>query len=47
VAWRTDFLENLGGLSAPEVKNKEWLYLLKQETRNSIMVEGIFQEYYP
>ncbi len=42
VAWRENILANLGGLPAPEVQNKEWLYLLKQETRNSIMVEGIF-----
>ncbi|MCP4215923.1 MAG: Fic family protein [bacterium] len=42
VAWREGILESLGGLPAPEVKNKEWLSLLKQETRNSIMVEGIF-----
>ncbi|MEJ5258490.1 MAG: Fic family protein [Fervidobacterium sp.] len=25
-----------------EVTNKEWLYMLKEETRNSIMIEGIF-----
>ncbi len=40
--WRKQILENLGGLPAPEVRNQEWLYLLKKETRNSIMVEGIF-----
>jgi Fic family protein len=42
LAWRREILKNLGGLPEPEVKNKEWLYLLKKETRNSIMVEGIF-----
>jgi Fic family protein len=42
VGWRHDILGNLGGLPAPEVRSNEWLYLLKQETRNSIMVEGIF-----
>lgn len=40
--WRCKLLQNLGGLPAPSVENKEWLYLLKKETRNSIMVEGIF-----
>lgn len=40
--WRTEILKNLGGLPAPEIRNDEWLYLLKDETRNSIMVEGIF-----
>ncbi|MGE5340377.1 MAG: Fic family protein [Candidatus Omnitrophota bacterium] len=42
LAWREQVLRTLGGLPAPEVKNEEWLYLLKKETRNSIMVEGIF-----
>jgi Fic family protein len=27
--WRQDILQNLGGLPEPEVKNWEWLYLLK------------------
>lgn len=42
LAWREQVLKSLGGLPAPEVKNEEWLYLLKKETRNSIMVEGVF-----
>lgn len=42
LAWREQVLKNLGGLPPPEVINQEWLYLLKKETRNSIMVEGIF-----
>lgn len=42
LAWRKDVLDKLGGLPSPEVVNLEWLYLLKKETRNSIMVEGIF-----
>lgn len=25
-----------------EITNKEWLYMLKEETRNSLMIEGIF-----
>ncbi|MGC9080190.1 Fic family protein, partial [Sulfurihydrogenibium sp.] len=32
----------IGGLPEPQVKNKEWLYLLEEETRNSIMIEGFF-----
>ncbi|UOD35579.1 Fic family protein [Deferribacteraceae bacterium V6Fe1] len=39
---RKDILEGLGGLPEPEVINKEWLYLLGEETRNSILVEGYF-----
>ena len=42
VVWRQSLLKEWGGLPPPEVKNKEWLYLLKNETRNSIMIEGIF-----
>lgn len=40
--WRKEMLNKLGGLPAPEIRNAEWLYLLKNETRNSVMVEGIF-----
>jgi len=39
---RREILEELGGLPEPKVVNKEWLYLLKEETRNSIMIEGYF-----
>ena len=39
---RKEILEALGGLPEPKVKNKEWLYLLEEETRNSIMIEGFF-----
>lgn len=39
---RIKLLKQNGGLSEPEVKNKEWLYLLKEESRNSIMIEGFF-----
>jgi Fic family protein len=42
IAWRQSLVKELGGLPPPQVKNKEWLYMLKNETRNSIMVEGIF-----
>ncbi len=39
---RKELLERLGGLSEPKVENKEWLYLLGEETRNSISIEGYF-----
>ena len=35
-------LKKLGGLPEPEVINQEWLYILKEETRNSILIEGFF-----
>jgi len=42
VLLRKELLEEIGGLPEPQVINKEWLYLLKEETRNSIMIEGFF-----
>jgi len=39
---RRRLLEELGGLPEPRVQNKEWLYLLGEETRNSISIEGYF-----
>ncbi|WP_187646897.1 Fic family protein [Nitrosophilus labii] len=39
---RKEILHNLGGLEEPKVENREWLYLLEEETRNSILVEGYF-----
>ncbi|OGP93599.1 MAG: hypothetical protein A2156_10660 [Deltaproteobacteria bacterium RBG_16_48_10] len=39
---RFDLLKRLGGLPEPEVINEEWLYILKEETRNSILIEGFF-----
>ncbi|EDP74676.1 Fic family protein [Hydrogenivirga sp. 128-5-R1-1] len=39
---RRKLLESLGGLSEPIVRNEEWLYLLGEETRNSILIEGYF-----
>ena len=39
---RFDLLQKLGGLPEPEVINEEWLYILKEETRNSILIEGFF-----
>lgn len=39
---RQEILARFGGLPEPEVTNEEWLYLLKEETRNSILIEGVF-----
>ncbi|HWP94032.1 MAG TPA: Fic family protein [Thermodesulfobacteriota bacterium] len=39
---RKELLTELGGLPEPEIINEEWLYILKEETRNSIMIEGVF-----
>ena len=39
---RFDLLQKLGGLPEPEVINEEWLYITKEETRNSILIEGFF-----
>jgi Fic family protein len=39
---RFHLLKDLGGLPKPEVINQEWLYILKEETRNSILIEGFF-----
>jgi Fic family protein len=36
------WLENLGGIQTVSVKNKEWLTLLSEDTRNSLMIEGHF-----
>src|SRR4030067_1417459 len=42
ISERFDLLKRLGGLPEPEVINEEWLYILKEETRNSILIEGFF-----
>src|SRR4030043_1313012 len=42
ISERFDLLKNLGGLPEPEVTNEEWLYILREETRNSILIEGFF-----
>jgi Fic family protein len=39
---RFHLLKDLGGLPKPEIINQEWLYILKEETRNSILIEGFF-----
>ena len=39
---RKKLLEQLGGLPEPRIQNEEWLYLLGEETRNSISIEGYF-----
>ena len=42
IAERVQLLKKLGGLPEPEIINQEWLYILKEETRNSILIEGFF-----
>ncbi len=42
--WRLKILSSLWWISQPTVKNKEWLYLLEEETRNSIMIEWYFSD---
>jgi len=39
---RKRLLDKLGGIPEPVIENKEWLYLLEEETRNSILIEGYF-----
>jgi len=39
---RVQILERLGGLPEPRVTNEEWLYMLTEETRHSIAIEGFF-----
>ena len=39
---RERWLRQLGGLKAFSVKNKEWLSLLEEDTRQSLMIEGEF-----
>jgi fido (protein-threonine AMPylation protein) len=44
LTWRKSLLKKIGGLPKPTIQNKEWLYLLEEETRNSIMIEGYFAD---
>ncbi|MFA5099059.1 MAG: Fic family protein [Candidatus Paceibacterota bacterium] len=39
---RHKWLEKLGGIKNVSVRNKEWLILLQEDTRNSLMIEGHF-----
>lgn len=39
---RRQWLKKLGGIDHVSVRNKEWLLLLKEDTRNSLMIEGYF-----
>lgn len=39
---RHAWLNKLGGLQGVSVRNKEWMTLLKEDTRNSLMIEGYF-----
>lgn len=39
---RRAWLKKLGGIETVSVRNKEWAILLKEDTRNSLMIEGYF-----
>jgi hypothetical protein len=39
---RRAWLKKLGGINSVSVRNKEWFILLKEDTRNSLMIEGYF-----
>lgn len=39
---RFKWFTHLGGLSTVSVRNKEWMTLLQEDTRNSLMIEGYF-----
>ena len=39
---RRVWLKKLGGIENVSVRNKEWSILLKEDTRNSLMIEGYF-----
>lgn len=41
-AHRKRLLETLGGLPEAIIHNNEWLYMLEEETRNSVAIEGYF-----
>src|SRR5579859_6276110 len=42
VVMRKNLLESLGGFSETTVQNAEWLYMLQEETRHSVSIEGYF-----
>lgn len=42
--WRTSLFAKKGWLQQPTVQNQERLYLLEEETRNSIMIEWYFSD---
>jgi len=39
---RQKWIFSLGGLPNPSVRNSEWLDMLEEETRNTLMIEGTF-----
>ena len=39
---RRVWLEKLGGIESVSVRNREWVTLLHEDTRNSLMIEGYF-----
>lgn len=42
VSQRLQLLNQLGGLPQAGVRNDEWLYMLQEETRQSVAIEGYF-----
>lgn len=42
IVLRLALLHNLGGLPEAGVRNDEWLYMLQEETRQSLSIEGYF-----
>ena len=39
---RTALLESLGGLPKTTISNSEWRYMLEEDTRQSLAIEGHF-----
>ena len=39
---RKNLLDKLGKLLEAIVENKEWLYMLEEDTRHSLSIEGFF-----
>lgn len=39
---RLELLDSVGGLAETSVQNSEWLYMLEEDTRQSLAIEGVF-----
>lgn len=39
---RLELLDSVGGLTETSVQNSEWLYMLEEDTRQSLAIEGVF-----
>ena len=39
---RLELLNSVGGLTETSVQNSEWLYMLEEDTRQSLAIEGVF-----